>query len=199
MQNLFLFVIGYLLGAIPTGYIAGRWIAKIDLREFGSGSTGATNVLRHVGKGPALLVFLIDVLKGVTAVLVARALNSGEILEVAAGLSALVGHIWPIWLNWKGGKAVATGLGVLLGISWEVGAASLGIFLIVLSISKIVSLSSVSAAISLPVLMIASFPKNDFCSAYFCLALGSMAIVIWRHRSNMTRLIKGNEPRINQS
>ncbi len=199
MHNLFLLIVGYLLGAIPTGYITGKWIAKIDLREFGSGSTGATNVLRYVGKGPALVVFLIDVLKGVIAVLLAKTLNAGELVEVIAGLSALAGHIWPIWLNWKGGKAVATGLGVLLGISWEVGAACLGIFLIALTISKIVSLSSISAALSLPVLMAISFPKDDFRSAHFCLALGSMAIVLWRHRSNISRLIKGNEPRIGQS
>ena len=109
---------GYLLGSIPSGYLAGRWLAGLDIRREGSGSTGATNVLRVVGKGPALVVFLVDVLKGTAAVVLAKAvLDPFGIGVVLAGLAALARHIWPVWLGWKGGKAVATGLGMLLGLT----------------------------------------------------------------------------------
>ena len=191
--------IGYLLGSIPSGYLAGKWLVGIDLRLKGSGSTGATNVLRHVGKWPALIVFLTDVTKGVLPVLIARTFLLNDFWQVFAGLTALIGHIWPIWLGWKGGKAVATGLGVLLGLSWNVGLACLGIFLSVLSISRIVSLSSVVAAISLPFLMFLSFQENSFKVAYLSFSFITMAIVLWRHRSNLHRLLTGNEPKIGKS
>ena len=110
------------------------------------GSTGATNVLRQVGKGPALVVFLIDVGKGAAAVLIARALGQGDWIQVLAGLTALAGHIWPVWLGFKGGKAVATGLGLFLGLAWPVGLASFGVFLADSLALPHVSLSSVLAA-----------------------------------------------------
>ena len=152
LTSLLLLAIGYLLGAIPSGYLAGRWLKGIDLRECGSGSTGATNVLRNVGKGPALVVFLIDVGKGALAVLLAKSVGLSDWLQVLAGLAALAGHIWPVWLGWKGGKAVATGLGMFLGLAWPVGLACFGLFMAVISIFRIVSLSSVVAAIGLPLL-----------------------------------------------
>ena len=145
-MGFFSLVLGYLLGSIPSGWLAGRWLKGIDLRELGSGSTGATNVLRQVGKGPALVVFLIDVGKGAAAVLIARALGLGDWIQVLAGLTALAGHIWPVWLGFKGGKAVATGLGLFLGLAWPVGLASFGVFLAVFSLSRYVSLASVLAA-----------------------------------------------------
>ncbi len=195
----FSLTIGYLLGSLPTGYLTVKWIKGLDIRRLGSGSTGATNVLRQVGKLPALAVFLIDVGKGTAAILLARTLNGGDGLEVATGLVALAGHIWPIWLRWKGGKAVATGLGVLLGLSWPVGLASLGIFLTVLSVSKIVSLSSIISSISLPILMVLSFEEDNFRPAYLAVSLIAMALVLWRHRSNVQRLIAGNENRLGDS
>ncbi|MFY9249829.1 MAG: glycerol-3-phosphate 1-O-acyltransferase PlsY, partial [Vulcanococcus sp.] len=156
--------LAYLLGSFPSGYLAGRWLKGVDIRTLGSGSTGATNVLRQIGKGPALVVFLIDVLKGTAAVLLAKALLQPDGTNalsdwwvVASGLAALAGHIWPIWLGWRGGKAVATGLGMLLGLAWPVGLATFGVFLTVISVSRIVSLSSVLAALSLPLLMLARF------------------------------------------
>lgn len=198
---------GYLLGSFPSGYLAGRWLMGLDIRQQGSGSTGATNVLRVVGKGPALVVFLLDVGKGAAAVLLAKALlyqagqtpwtDSGV---VAAGLAALAGHIWPIWLGWKGGKAVATGLGMLLGLTWSVGLACFGIFLAVLSVSRIVSLSSTVAAISLPLLMLGWFASHGtgLRWPYLALALLTSALVIWRHRSNLERLLAGTEPKLGQ-
>ena len=201
-------VAGYLLGSIPSGYLAGRWLKGIDIRQEGSGSTGATNVLRVVGKGPALAVFVVDVLKGALAVLLAKAVLEplGQPLSpagwqidgwiVLAGLAGLAGHIWPIWLGWKGGKAVATGLGMLLGISWPVGLACFGIFLAVLTFSRIVSLSSVVAALSLPLLMVGSFGSGGIRPAYLLLAVLTTVLVVWRHRSNLERLWAGTEPKL---
>ncbi len=193
-MDFFSLILGYFLGSIPSGWLAGRWLKDIDLRELGSGSTGATNVLRQVGKGPALVVFLIDVGKGAAAVLIARALGLGDWIQVLAGLTALAGHIWPVWLGFKGGKAVATGFGMFLGLAWPVGLASFGVFLLTLWLFRIVSLSSVLAAVSLPLLMI----RFSGIGSYILIALIAMGLVIWRHRSNLSRILKGSEPKIGQ-
>ena len=191
-------MLGYLLGSIPSGFLAGQWCKGIDLRTIGSGSTGATNVLRNVGKGPALAVFFVDVAKGAAAVLLARSLNPTSALidwiQVLAGLAALAGHIWPVWLGFKGGKAVATGFGMFLGLAWPVGLACFGMFMAVFSISRIVSLASVVAAVSLPLLMAAGSDSN----ANLVVALVAMLLVLWRHRSNIQRLINGTEPQLGQ-
>ena len=192
LSALLLLAIGYLLGAIPSGYLAGRWLKGIDLRNCDSGSTGATNVLRNVGKAPALLVFLIDVGKGALAVLLAKSVGLNDWVQVLSGLAALAGHIWPVWLGWKGGKAVATGLGMFLGLAWPVGLACFGLFIAVISIFRIVSLSSVVAAIGLPVLMALSGGSN----AYVVVSLAASLMVLWRHRSNIQRLLAGTEPKI---
>ncbi len=192
-------LLGYLLGSIPSGYLAGRWCKGIDLRTIGSGSTGATNVLRSVGKGPALVVFLVDVAKGTAAVLLARAISQDATLanwiEVGAGLAALAGHIWPAWLGFKGGKAVATGFGMFLGLAWPVGLACFGVFLAVFSISRIVSLASVIASICLRLRLAAGYLGL----ANVLLAVVAMVLVLWRHRSNLQRLIEGTEPRVGQN
>ena len=192
---LLLLAIGYLLGSTPSGYLAGRWLKSIDLRDCGSGSTGATNVLRNVGKAPALVVFLVDVGKGALAVLLAKHFGLGNWIQVLAGLAALAGHIWPVWLGWKGGKAVATGLGMFLGLAWPVGLACFGLFMAVISIFRIVSLSSVVAAIGLPLLMLLARQS----AAYISVSLVASLMVLWRHRSNIQRLIAGTEPTIGQN
>ena len=191
---LLILAIGYLLGSMPNGYLAGRWLKGIDLRQCGSGSTGATNVLRNVGKGPALVVFLLDVGKGALAVLLAKSFGLNDWVQVLAGLAALAGHIWPVWLGWKGGKAVATGLGMFLGLAWPVGLACFGLFMAVICISRIVSLSSVVAAIGLPVLMVLAGAGG----ASISVSVVASVLVLWRHRSNIERLIAGTEPKIGQ-
>ena len=203
-MNISIIVISYLLGSLPTGFLIGKHLKNIDLRTIGSGSTGATNVLRNVGKWPALFVFIIDVGKGFIAVTIAKELaNQGLIdsnqglIEVLAGISAISGHIWPIWLKGKGGKAGATGLGMFLALSWEVGLASLGIFLIVLAKSKFVSLSSIAAAILLPIFMF--FNLGNASHPYFVISLIVSLLVIWKHRTNINRLLKGEESKINQN
>ena len=195
-MNTSILLISYLLGSIPTGFIVGKLLKNIDLRLVGSGSTGATNVFRSVGKWPALFVFIIDVAKGLLAVKIAHYYTNQAIIEVLAGTSAIAGHIWPIWLKGKGGKAVATGLGMFLALSWKVGLASLGIFLIVLAKSKFVSLSSISASILLPIFMF--FNLSNFIHPYFFISLIVAFLVIWKHRTNIERLLKGKESKINQ-
>ena len=188
-----IFFISYFLGSIPTGFLCGKYLKNIDLRNLGSGSTGATNVLRNVGKWPALFVFIIDVLKGLIAVKITHIYLPGSVFEVFAGLFAISGHIWPVWLKWRGGKAVATGLGVFIAISWQVGLASFGIFILVLSMFKMVSLSSVISALLLPLLMYFSV---GFFNIFTLLSLIVSIIVIWKHRGNIRRIINGIEPKI---
>ena len=160
----------------------------------GSGSTGATNVLRNVGKWPALFVFIIDVLKGFIAVKISYILISESIYEVLAGSLAVSGHIWPIWLKGKGGKAVATGLGIFMALSWQVGLASFGIFLLVLSFSKFVSLSSITASFLLPIFMFLNLGKMDH--PYFIFSVLVAVLIIGKHKTNIARIIKGIEPKI---
>tara|TARA_Y100001968_G_scaffold27209_1_gene21274 strand:+ start:117 stop:713 length:597 start_codon:yes stop_codon:yes gene_type:complete len=197
--ELLILFLGYLFGSFPSGFLAGRIAKGIDIRSLGSGSTGATNVLRHIGKRAAITVFLLDVFKGVLSILLAKYFRLNDSWQVAVGLSTLIGHIWPVWLNWRGGKAVATGLGIFLGLSWEVGLATLGVFILMITLFRIVSLASVSAAIALPLIMLISFNKSIFSLPFLVISLLSMILVIWRHRENIIRLIKGKEPRIGQN
>jgi len=197
--NLLILSLGYLFGSFPSGYLAGRIIKGIDIRSFGSGSTGATNVLRHIGKRAAITVFLIDVFKGVLSILLAKYFLLNDSWQIAISLATLIGHIWPVWLNFKGGKAVATGLGIFLGLSWQVGLATLGVFILILSLFRTVSLASVSAALALPLIMFLSFRTSNISQPFLAISILAMILVIWRHRENIVRLIKGKEPKIGQS
>ena len=197
-MNFLILFFGYLFGSFPSGYLAGRIAKGIDIRSLGSGSTGATNVLRHIGKRAAIIVFLLDVFKGVLSILLAKYLLLNDSWQVAIGLSTLIGHIWPVWLNWKGGKAVATGLGIFLGLSWQVGLATLGVFIIMITLFRIVSLASVSASLALPLIMFLSFSSSNISLPFLIVSLFAMILVIWRHRENIVRLIRGKEPTIGQ-
>ena len=208
--NVSLFLGAYFLGSIPTGYLVGRVLKGIDLRKEGSGSTGATNVLRTLGKGPAIFVLSVDVLKGVGAIALVKwayylditsMLAPLPILEgwlpwmiTAAGLLAVVGHSRSIWLGFSGGKSVATSLGVLLAMSWVVGLSTMGVFALCLAISRIVSLSSITGAIAVSAIMFATHQPLPF--ILFGIAGG--LYVVWRHSSNIQRLIDGTEPRVGQ-
>jgi len=201
-----LFLVAYLLGSFPTGYLAAKILKGIDIREAGSGSIGATNVLRTLGKGPAIAVLLIDALKGALAIGLANWVdpflnNQGLSLELPlawlvtlAGLAAIIGHSLPIWLNFKGGKSVATSLGILLAMSWQVGLATLGVFAFVVGITRIVSISSIAGAIAVSLFMILF--KEPL--PYLIFAIAGGVYVIWRHRSNMERLLAGTEPKIGE-
>ena len=193
----------YLLGSIPTGYLAGRLLRGIDIREHGSGSTGATNVLRTLGKGPALTVLLVDVLKGAAAILLARWFYAW--LQAPAvwlpwtvclcGLAVLLGHSRSIWLGLTGGKSAATGLGVLLAMSWPVGIGAAAVFVTVLAILRIVSLASMLAAVTAAVL-VCLLPEP---LAYRLLVVAGGVYVIALHRANIARLLTGTEPKVGRS
>jgi acyl phosphate:glycerol-3-phosphate acyltransferase len=203
--------IAYLFGSIPTGYLAGKLLGGIDIREHGSKSTGATNVLRTVGKWPALVVVVVDVLKGVAAIVFARwfyawfyalasvtpptALDLQTRMPWAvclAGLAVLLGHSRSIWLNFTGGKSAATGLGVLLAMSWPVGLGAATAFGVVLAVFRIVSLGSVSAALT----AIALVCGLEQPLPYRLLVIAGGIYVIVRHRANIQRLLAGTEPRL---
>ncbi len=192
----------YLLGSIPTGYLAGRLLRGIDIREHGSRSTGATNVLRTLGKGPALAVLLVDVLKGVAAILLARWLFSWLQAPTAwlpwavclCGLAVLLGHSRSLWLGFTGGKSAATGLGVLLALSWPVGLGAASVFLLVLAVGRIVSLASMLAAVT-AALLVCLLPEP---LPYRLLVISGGLYVIVLHRANIARLLAGTEPRIGQ-
>lgn len=202
----------YLLGAIPTGYWAGRLLKGIDLREHGSKSTGATNVLRTLGKVPAVVVLLIDVLKGSGAIALTRwlytlpasaiAIPASFTLEqwvpwmvVAAGLAAIIGHSKSLWIGFKGGKSVATGLGVMLAMTWQVGLGALGVFGLTLATSRIVSLGSILAAIATPLLMLLFRQPLP----YVLMTTAAAAYIWGTHRANIQRLLAGTEPQIGQN
>lgn len=202
---LVLFLVAYFLGSIPTGYLIARWLKGIDIRQYGSGSTGATNVLRTLGKGPALVVFVVDVLKGVLAVLAVRLMywvypdlipsSWQDWLTVICALLAIIGHSKSIWLNFTGGKSVATSLGILLSINPLLGLGSFSVFLVVVAIWRIVSLSSIAAAIAVNILTWLLLPSLP----YIVFALLAGVYVIFRHRSNIERILAGTEPKIGES
>jgi len=200
----FLILLAYLLGSIPTGYLAGKYLQGIDIREHGSGSTGATNVLRTLGKKAGISVLIIDMLKGMLGIALVKALylNSANPLPadwqawliLATGLAAVIGHSKSIFLNFDGGKSVATSLGVLLIMSPWVALATLGSFLLVLAISRIVSLSSITGAIAVIILMLVLRQPLP----YILFASVAGLYVIIRHRGNIERLLLGTEPRLGQ-
>jgi glycerol-3-phosphate acyltransferase PlsY len=211
--NTGLLVIAYFLGSIPTGYAIGRWFYNVDILAEGSGSTGATNILRTLGKLPALLVLGIDILKGTLAVVLVFWVYSlsftSELATTAgiqqldmwqnwaavlAGLIVVLGHTKSIWIGWRGGKSVASSLGILLALDWKLALATLGIFALVLAISRIVSLSSISGAIGIAILMIATGEPQP----YQIFALAGGLYVIWRHRTNIDRILKGTEPKVGE-
>lgn len=201
-----LLVIGaYLLGSIPTGYLAGKWLKGIDIREHGSKSIGATNVLRTLGKEAAIAVLVVDLLKGVLAVSLINLFYSVVPVTVVplswkpwlitlCGLAAVIGHSRSIWLGFMGGKSVATSLGILLVMNPVVALGTVGAFLVVLGGSRIVSLSSICGAIAVNILMLVlSQPV-----AYSLFAAIAGLYVIMRHRSNISRILSGTEPKIGQ-
>lgn len=206
LLSLSLIIVGYLLGSIPTGYLAGKWLKGIDIREEGSGSTGATNVLRTLGKPAAFTVLGIDVLKGSLAVLAVKAFYAyvpSEMLPdtwqnwliLGAGVAALLGHSRSIFLNFTGGKSVATSLGVFLAMTPIVALATFGTFLLVLALSRIVSLGSICGAIAIMIYMVlANVPLP-----YLLLGIFAGLYVIIRHQSNISRLMTGTEPKIGQN
>lgn len=183
-------VVGYLLGSVPFGLVITRLFGLGDLRQIGSGNIGATNVLRTGNKPAALATLLLDSGKGAIAVLLARAL-AGEDAAILAGAAAFLGHCFPVWLGFRGGKGVATFLGTLIALHWPLGLAACAIWLGTALLSRISSLSAlVAAVLSAPLAW--AMGRGDLIAACAFMA----ALILIRHRANIARLVDGTEPRI---
>ena len=193
----------YLLGSIPFGYLAGR-LAGIDIRKVGSGNVGATNVVRVLGKRYGYPVFAFDFLKGVAAVAISMlvapgrppALNSPEIFGILAAISSVLGHLYPPWLKFEGGKGVATSAGALLALTPVATLIGVAIWIIVFWLTRYVSLASITAAVLLPIviLVLGSHDRYNWKPLVYS-SIAVAAVVVWRHRSNLSRLMHGTEPR----
>ncbi|WP_347491453.1 glycerol-3-phosphate 1-O-acyltransferase PlsY [Desulfoscipio sp. XC116] len=190
MYTLLAVVISYLIGSIPVGVLVAR-TKGINIMEHGSGNIGATNVWRNMGPGYGLLVLGLDMAKGVAAVLTGRCCGGVE-TELLAAFGALCGHSWSLFLRFRGGKIVATGAGVLLAISPLATLVALVVLLTTLGISRFVSLSSMTAAISVPVAMIIL----DMDRLYIIFGIILMVFVIYKHRSNIKRILSGTEYKV---
>ncbi|HYC94726.1 MAG TPA: glycerol-3-phosphate 1-O-acyltransferase PlsY [Sphingomicrobium sp.] len=182
-------VTGYLLGSIPFGLLLTRLAGKGDIREIGSGNIGATNVLRTGSKGLAVATLILDALKGAAAVLIAQRLWPDAVSFAAAG--ALIGHLYPAWLRFKGGKGVATMLGILAPLFWQAAVVYALLWVGLLLILRISSVAGMAAAASAPVT--AAVLGED---ALFPMLLGFALLVMWKHRENIRRLARGEEPRV---
>ncbi|KAB8319649.1 glycerol-3-phosphate 1-O-acyltransferase PlsY [Tolypothrix campylonemoides VB511288] len=204
-------VVAYLVGSTPTGYTVAKVLKGIDIRSVGSGSTGATNVLRTLGTGPGAFVLVIDCLKGVLAIvlvnwffhfassqnLIPEEINTElwqPLMVTFAGLAAILGHSKSIFLGFTGGKSVATGLGILLAMNWQVGLATFGVFAVMLAISRIVSLSSIAGAVAVSIFMVLLHQPLP----YILFSVLAGLYVIWRHSSNIGRILAGTEPKLGQ-
>ncbi len=197
-------IIAYAIGSVNFSVIISRKVAGFDVRDTGSGCAGTTNMLRSVGKKAALLTFLLDITKGIVAILVSlligfiiKSANVTILVEIAA-LSVVIGHTFPIFFEFRGGKGVATSLAVILLINWKIGLICLVFALILIIITKMVSLGSISAAILFPVLVI--FIRDSYIVTYdisfIVFSILMAGLVIWNHRTNIKRMIDGNENKV---
>ena len=199
-------LVGYLFGSLPTGHLVGRFLG-VDISKHGSGNIGATNVLRVLGRRWGYFVFFIDTLKGFLAVRAAFYLvqiakigvERIELVGILAAVTCILGHTFPIWLRFKGGKGVATSAGALLGLMPTAIVAIFFVWLIIFQLTRYVSLASIGAAVALPavvgILILRKF-VTDTALLYFSVLIAG--VVIWRHRSNLKRLINGTERRFSR-
>ncbi|MDF1834198.1 MAG: glycerol-3-phosphate 1-O-acyltransferase PlsY [Alteraurantiacibacter sp. bin_em_oilr2.035] len=202
MESVIAFIIGYFCGSIPFGLVLAKAAGKGDIRSIGSGNIGATNVLRTGSKGLAAGTLLLDLVKGFIPVVLATYLANGQqsLHEAAwgpvplAAAGAVLGHCFPIWLGFKGGKGVATNAGVAFGLAWEVGAAYALVWIAVLVIVRISSVAGMSAVVAATVAA-ALLGLDQFVPVLIFIAL----LIIWLHRANVSRLLKGEEPRVGKA
>jgi acyl phosphate:glycerol-3-phosphate acyltransferase len=184
-------VFGYVLGSIPFGYIIARVMGEGDIRMIGSGNIGATNVLRTGRKGLAVATLVLDAAKGAAAVLIAQHFDPG--IGIVAGVAAFFGHLFPFWLKFKGGKGVATMLGICLALAWPVGLIFALVWVGTIAITRISSLGGMAAALSAPISAISTGQISLGVGL-----LGMALILILKHGDNITRLMAGTEPRVGQ-
>lgn len=192
--GIWLVPLGYFAGSIPFGFLIAKMAGGVDVRNAGSGNIGATNVLRVVGSGAGALTLALDALKGWAPVVLSVRLGSPELLVAAVGLAAFLGHIYPVFLGFRGGKGVATALGVLLGLFAKIALLTIGIWLLTAAIFRYSSLAALVAAIAAPVLVWIL----DGRLPYLGVTTVICGVVLLRHRDNLQRLIAGKEGKIGQ-
>jgi len=192
MQAFLLVLFAYLLGSVPTGYILGS-LAGVDVRKAGSGNVGATNVARVVGKRHGIFTLVADIAKGFVPVVIALNLGLTSTATALVGVAAFLGHLYPVFLRFRGGKGVATALGVYLGLAPWATLVLMPIFVLVILATRVVSLSSMVAAASAPIVfwLLTSSPVLTGTSVFIAL------MIVLRHRGNIQRLLSGTEPRMN--
>lgn len=201
MNELLLIVLAYLIGSIPTSVWVSRYFFNIDIRDYGSGNAGATNTYRILGPKWGTVVMITDMVKGIVAVKLALLLPAyadNEVnlqnLQTGLGLAAVIGHIFPIWADFRGGKGVATLFGLVLGISPWTALSCVGIFVLVLYLTRFVSLSSILASIAFPVFILVIFNVDN--PAYRVFAIAVALMVLLTHQKNIGRLLTGNESKV---
>jgi len=197
-------IIAYLIGSINFSVILSKKMAGFDVREKGSGNAGSTNMLRSVGKKAAAITLICDILKGVVSIGIAILLGNvienmnRELLLQIAGIAVVIGHTFPIFFGFKGGKGVATSLGVILMSNWQIGLICLVFALVLMAVTRMVSLGSIGAAVLFPVLVL--FIHTNFTisegSSYFVYSVILAAIVIFNHRANVQRILNGTENKL---
>ncbi|MDO9535777.1 MAG: glycerol-3-phosphate 1-O-acyltransferase PlsY [Bacillota bacterium] len=188
-MTVFLILVSYLLGSISFGYLVAKRIKGVDIRKLGSGNTGATNISRVIGTKYAVLVLILDALKGLAAILLSSYLSGAMLVILLCGLAVIAGHNWPVFFAFKGGRGGATTLGVFMGLAPAATTVVFTIFILVIIITRYVSLGTIIAAISIPVSMfILHYPTG-----YIIFGLAVCLILIWKHIPNIKRLIKGKE------
>lgn len=194
-------IMGYLIGSVNFSILISKKMAGFDVREKGSGNAGTTNVLRTVGKKAAAFTLILDILKGLVAVLIALIIGKNTKYDAAllcqlAGLEVVIGHTYPVFFGFKGGKGVATGLGILLIINWKIGLICLIFAIILMALFRMVSLGSISAAVLFPLLTI--FIKDGYIAEGRYLVFGILIafLIIFNHRTNLKRIIKGEENKL---
>lgn len=201
MKEFILIIIAYFIGSIPTALIISKSFFQIDIREYGSGNMGATNTFRVLGPKFGTIVMVGDMLKGIFAVALFNLLPyylTNELdrtnLMIGLGLAAVIGHIYPIWAQFKGGKGVATLFGMVLAIQPVVAINCVAVFLVVLYLTRYVSLSSIIAGVALPILVLWIYNEKEVFYRVFAVAVA--ALIVLTHQKNISRLLKGNEGRV---
>lgn len=200
MNIAILITLAYLIGSIPTALIVSKTLFGIDIREHGSGNSGATNTSRILGAKAGIAVMLFDMFKGVLAVKLSVIFLSGwdteqlVNLQVFLGLAAVLGHIFPVWADFRGGKGIATLFGMIAAIQPLVAVSLIGVFLLMLIVTKYVSLSSISASIAFPLLILFIFREPEL--SYRVFAIAAACLVVLTHHKNINRLINGNESKV---
>jgi len=182
-------VVSYLVGAIPTGLIVVRILTGEDIRRHGSGNIGTVNVLRVAGAGTAVVVLVVDILKGLLPILFAAAMGSSAWTVVLAGLAAIVGHNWSVFLGFQGGKGIATSFGVLFGLSWPAAAVAAAVWILTVAITRYSSLGSLLGVVSVPITLWRLHQPEEY--VYFGIIAALLAV--YRHRANIQRLVAGTE------